>query len=254
MHLIKKIGINRLFLFIAFMGIIGLSSKILVDDGRGDSVGNEEDYRYIINQDGTAKIVGYLKEDQEVRIPEGVVKIGNGAFQYCQELERISISQSVEKIEGNLADNSGSLTEIEVDSHNAVYASVDGVLYNRAVTELLEMPEGKDLSGFQFPDSVTAIGDIAFYNCGDLKSIAVPKSVTQVENKAIGFCEDYEENVSYQIAVKRVGASSWKKYDGLVIKGLKSGKQYKVKVRPWREIEGERYYGKWSRVEKVTAW
>jgi len=49
------------------------------------------------------------------------------------------------------------------------YASIDGVLYNKAITTLKVCPQGK--TSVIVPNSVTAIGDWAFNSCTDLNSI-----------------------------------------------------------------------------------
>lgn len=41
-------------------------------------------------------------------------------------------------------------------------------------------------------------------------------------------------------------------YDSVkVISGLKKGKTYYVRVRAYKKVDGEKYYGSWSGVKKV---
>ena len=60
-------------------------------------------------------------------IPESVIRIGNGAFGGCLNLESLYIPQNVEKIEGNIIQSSNNVAEIEVDSHNAIYVLLSDI-------------------------------------------------------------------------------------------------------------------------------
>lgn len=61
---------------------------------------------------------------------------------------------------------------------------------------------------------------------------------------------------TYQIAYKAKGASAWKyvttKSQKQTIKKLKAGKQYQIKVRAFKKVEGNKYTGDWGAV-KTTA-
>ena len=48
---------------------------------------------------------------------------------------------------------------------NTAYVSVEGVLYNKAMTTLVQYPAGKDNDSYTIPESVTTVGDYAF--CGN---------------------------------------------------------------------------------------
>jgi len=63
---------------------------------------------------------------------------------------------------------------------------VNGVLYNKDITELIACPGG--LTSLQIPASVTNIGDEAFSGCINLTSIEIPSSVTSIENYAFENC------------------------------------------------------------------
>jgi len=79
------------------------------------------------------------------------------------------------------------LTAIGVSEGNPNYASVDGVLYDKAMTTLVACPAGKP-GAFTIPNSVTAIGDYAFAVCTALTSVTIPDSVTTIGNYAFVVC------------------------------------------------------------------
>ncbi len=64
-----------------------------------------------------------------------------------------------------------------VPETNPNYTSIDGVLYNKEVTELIAVPIGK--SKIEIPDTVTRIGDFAFDRCNALETIVFPASVQE---------------------------------------------------------------------------
>jgi prefoldin subunit 5 len=62
----------------------------------------------------------------------------------------------------------------------------------------------------------------------------------------------------YQVSYKTGKTTKKKTVNGgskksLKVKNLTSGKQYKVRVRAWKKVNGKKYYGKWSTVRKVTV-
>ena len=73
-----------------------------------------------------------------------------------------------------------SLENISVDEDNTEYASIDGNLYSKDITTLIQYSCGKVEDNFTVPNGVTEIRDGAFYNCLSIKSINIPASVTQI--------------------------------------------------------------------------
>src|SRR4029077_7023301 len=80
-----------------------------------------------------------------------------------------------------------SLTNFSVNAANPVYSSLGGVFFNKAQTTLIRFPEGRGGS-YAIPNSVTIIGDSAFYNCTSLMSVTIPNSVTDLGGEAFTSC------------------------------------------------------------------
>ncbi len=122
-----------------------------------------------------------------VIIPEGTLTIGTYAFGSCELLTEVSIPASVESIGSSAFYSCTSLTAINVDPANVHYASVDGVLYDKAITTLILCPSGKT-GPFAVPGTVTSIGTYAFYYCSGLTSVTLPAGLTSIGSYAFYYC------------------------------------------------------------------
>ncbi len=103
---------------------------------------------------------------KRIRLPEGLEKIENFTFQWCEKLETINIPESI-KIIGYQA-----------------------------------FGECKSLKKITIPQNVTEIGAWAFWHCDSLANITIPDSVTLIEDNAFGYCESLtsvtlSKNITY---------------------------------------------------------
>jgi hypothetical protein len=121
-------------------------------------------------------------------VPDSVISIGDMAFSICRSLTNIIIPDSVTSIGEMAFRGCSSLTEIIVGENNSNYSSLDGVLFNKDRTTLIQCPGGK--SGvYTIPDSVTEIGYYAFYGCSSLTNVTIPDSVTEIGDGAFDGCD-----------------------------------------------------------------
>ena len=164
----------------AFSGCTGLMS---IDVDKDNPVYASVD-GVLYNKDIT-KIICWPAGKPSVEIPNSVTKIEDYAFYGCTGLTTIEIPNNVTTI-GECVFGCTGLMSIDVDKDNPVYASVDGVLYNKNITTLIRCPEGKAL--IEIPNSVTSIGYQAFYGCTGLTSIEIPNSVIEIGNGAFASC------------------------------------------------------------------
>ncbi len=123
-----------------------------------------------------------------VTIPNSVTTIGTWAFYGCKALSSVTIPESVISIGEIPFFDCPALTSIEVDSNNPQYSSLDGVLFNKDKTSLIQYPAGKQ-GDYSIPNGVITIGPDAFRSCGDaLLSITIPNSVELIGDLAFAGC------------------------------------------------------------------
>jgi hypothetical protein len=124
-----------------------------------------------------------------ITLPDSITTIGNGAFQGCTSLAGITMPRSVTSVGQFVFHNCFTLTEINVDTANLIYKSVNGILFNQATTALVQYPVGKSDTSYVIPVDVTAIGTGAFSSCTALTGVTIPESVTSIGNGAFYECE-----------------------------------------------------------------
>ena len=121
----------------------------------------------------------------EVVLQSGIREIEWNAFFKCKSLHHIHLPESVRTIQTGFA---SSLKEYTVSPNNKYFAAIDGVLYNKDLTKLIEMPRERNIRKFIVPDSVTSIGYNAFWYCERLKGIILPKGLKIIESDAFSYC------------------------------------------------------------------
>ena len=127
-------------------------------------------------------------EITSVIIPDSVIYIGDDAFSLCYYLMSVSISKSVTAIGEGSFGFCSNLANITVDEDNKYYKSIDGSLYSKDGTVLIQYAIGKTDVSFIVPDGVISIGEEAFISCDNLKSVTIPDSVTSIVKFAFYGC------------------------------------------------------------------
>lgn len=190
------------------------------------------DFEYTILDDGTAEITGYTGEATVLDIPSeldgydivkicsrafsnctslnsitisnGVKEISYSAFKNCIGLDSVTIPESMTFIDYSAFENCDSLTNITVDEGNLDYCSIDGVLFDKDVSELICYPKNKSDLSYEIPHSVTSICNEAFYHCGNLISIIIPDNVIKIGSSAFSECENLS-SVTIKEGVTTIG-------------------------------------------------
>ena len=160
-------------------GVIGIGNKAFSDCTSLETVTIPASVTYV--RDSAFYGCTSLKS---VTVPESVTYIGGYAFAECYSLKYVDIHANVTGIGTSPFCNCRSLENINIDEANKWYTTVDGVLYDKDKTELINYPAGKKDSSYVIPEGIRTIREQAFYGCLNLCELTIPDSVTEIESGA----------------------------------------------------------------------
>ena len=146
---------------------------------------------------------------QAIDIPNSVTEIGWYAFKGCKSLQSIDIPNSVKEIGIGAFSDCSTLQTINVAEDNEHYSSLDGILFNKELSALLQFPAGKIIESYSIPDSVTDIGEETFYGCTSLQTIDIPASVKEIGDWAFCGCTSLQ-TIDIPNSVSEIGKSAFK--------------------------------------------
>lgn len=119
-----------------------------------------------------------------------VASVGDHAFCYCSSLKSLTIPSTLTDIGTRAFALCENLTDITVDKNNPAYSSDGkGVIFNKNKTEIIMCSSGYTGSTYTIPNTVSKIGDYAFYHCETIENITIPSSVKSIGNYAFTYCE-----------------------------------------------------------------
>jgi hypothetical protein len=120
-------------------------------------------------------------------IPGTVTALSESAFTSCLNLTSVSVGAGVLDMPMWSLAYCRDLEAINVHQDNPNFADVDGVLFNKSLTELLQYPSGK--SGEYFiPDGVTDLRDWCMAYAQDITELVIAESVVRIGEGAISEC------------------------------------------------------------------
>jgi uncharacterized repeat protein (TIGR02543 family) len=181
----------------AFEGCSGIVGNLLIPSSV-TSIGN---YAF----SGCAGLTGNLT------FPGSVTSIGRYSFSHCAGLTgNINIPNSIISIGDGPFYDCEKITSITVDDANPKYKSIDGVLFNKTITKLIQCPSGKVTNSYTIPNTTTSIGSCALYNCSNLTgSLTIPNSVTIIGDYAFNGCSGFTGNLTIPNSVTGIGTAAF---------------------------------------------
>ena len=197
-----------------FSGCTSLTT-LTVDSGntKYGSTGNT-----IYTKDNPKTLVCVAGGLTSVTIPDGVTKIGWGAFGGCIHLTEVKLPASINQLQGNPFSGCTNLTTLTVDDGNATYGSAGNMIYTKNTNTLICVAPG--LAGsVTIPVDVKSIGDGVFSSCKKLESVTIPANIQFISSGAFDFCTNVEivlaEGISTAINIQMYAFGSGEKKETL---------------------------------------
>ena len=129
---------------------------------------------------------------KSITIPSIVTRIGNSAFDWCSGLTSVHISDIAAWCE----------IAFDANDSNPIYYAHHLYLGEEEITDLV------------IPNTVTTIGNYAFYNCSGLTSVTIPNSVTSIGNNSFYNCSGLT-SVTIPNSVTSIGRHAFRGCSGL---------------------------------------
>ena len=141
------------------------------------------------------------KTDTRFTVPSTVTHIEHSAFAECSNLTSVTLPSNLQYIAAYSFYNCTSLTgNLEIPStvtnigraafgrtkitsfsiNNSYYTTVDGVVYDAAMTRLICYPAGSPNTEFTVPDGVSVLQEYTIIKSENLEKVTIPSSVTSI--------------------------------------------------------------------------
>ena len=201
------------------------------------------------------RFIKYMGSSKNFTVPEGVETV----VSYCitKSMTTLNLPSTLKVIEGwSLTGMSGvkllnipasvttmytysfhDNTKLRVAEGNATYKSIDDVLIlNKAGTKVIMA--SRNATTYNIPNTVTEIGQNAFYYCNKMTSINIPDSVTTIGAKAFYSCSSLKE-ITIPQSVTSIGANAFEYCENLTAINIK-GTANRISGAPWGAQYGNR--------------
>ena len=120
-------------------------------------------------------------------IPETVTLMSAGVFYNNRYLTSLHIPSGVTGLIESGFTTRGWCTGITVDENNHSFCAVDGVLFNKDMTEILYYPPERSAGIYKIPDSVTTIAAGCFRDLANLTRLYMGENVTAVNDVLLSY-------------------------------------------------------------------
>ncbi len=121
--------------------------------------------------------------DNVQRIPANILSAGQ--YGYPANINKVTFGKNVSEI-GEGALEAVYLQEINVSQENLNYSSKDGVLFNKAATDLIKYPSNRVCDTYSIPGGTKRIESKAFFGieANEMKELCIPESIEYISPDA----------------------------------------------------------------------
>ncbi len=123
----------------------------------------------------------------KISLPDYLEQIGAYAFRDTG-LTAVTLPASVAVLKEGVFASCHRLARIDVADQNPVYCDVNGVVYDKSMTTLVAYPAGAAATSYTVPQTVTAIGEAAFFGSHNLYSVGLPRALREIRREAFYDC------------------------------------------------------------------
>jgi hypothetical protein len=164
----------------------------------------------------------YSEQITKIIVGPDVTSISSNAFDGLYKCTQIDIGKSVSSI-GNTPFSNKYLKIINVNKDNQSFASIDGILYDKLIRELIFCPN--NFTSIYVPYSVRTIKSRAFQYCDKLNTIVLPNSLIYLESFAFYYCKSLT-NITIPDNVETIAESTFERCEKLNTIILPNGLNY----------------------------
>ena len=136
----------------------------------------------------TARLDGPHDQYTDVVVPDNINGVPVTTFVVNCNLYagKVTLPASIENFSDNLDLQDDNTEYYEVSEDNPYYKSVDGIIYNKDMTELIKVPSRYEYEEVVVPDTVKTIHRGAFHSLRHVKSVILPEGLEVIGANA--FC------------------------------------------------------------------
>lgn len=148
---------------------------------------------------------------KQLVMPENILHIGKGVFCNCNSLEAIYLPEKLEYLGEGAFNGCESLKDISVSEDSQLLKTVDGILFNKAMTELIHYPNQKETKEYTVPEGVETICSLSNLY---LEKLYLPKTFQTY--KPFGYITTEVSLPSLTDIVVDSGSTAFKTIDGVL--------------------------------------
>lgn len=166
-----------------------------------------------------------------ITLPESLISIGTYSFEGCSQLKSINIPPGLHSVNKWAFENCDGLNAVHISDFNAwlsisfetlasnplYYAhrlilngeEIKTVIIPSGSTEVkAAVFAGSEITSIEIPESVTTIGNMAFYGCENIQSITLPSGTTYLGESVFSNCKSLR-SVSIPEKVKEIKSGTF---------------------------------------------